>query len=53
MLKEIHVDLLCCSVEFISNPHLELKCASALAALVQYTMFKLISSVCAAVFLTL
>jgi len=36
------VDSLCCSVELISNPYLELKYASALAALVQSTMFSLV-----------
>jgi hypothetical protein len=42
MLKEIHVDSLCCSVELISNLYLELKYASALASLVQSTMFNLV-----------
>lgn len=42
MLKEIHVNSLCCSVELISTPYLELKYASALAALVQSTMFNLV-----------
>jgi len=42
MLKEIHVDSLYYSVQLISNPYLELKCASPLAALVQSTMFNLV-----------
>ena len=42
MLKEIPVDCLCCSVELISIPYLELKCASALSALVQSAMFRLV-----------
>jgi len=42
MLKEVHVDSLCCLVELISKLYLELKCASALAALVQSTMFNLV-----------
>jgi len=42
MLKEIHVDSLCCLVELISTPYLELKCASARPALVQSTMFRLV-----------
>jgi len=42
MLKEMRVDSLCCSIELISNPYLELKCASAFPALVQFTMFRLV-----------